>query len=214
MEEKIRKSRFMKTYQSVLALCLILFVAQASYAGTEVGSTQPHPENELNVETQTAPEKEETQTAEKEEGYVYNPVGKVDPFVSFIAKSGTGKTGSKSLTARDLELQDGEEIIPEGEPETELEKIEIGNLTLTAVIRGKSKVWAMVIDPKGKGYFLEKGTKIGKQSGVVDEIICEQKETAYGVEIVRKVVIKVPYRDRNRKIIYRSIEMEMPYKRI
>ncbi len=82
---------------------------------------------------------------------------------------------------------------------------------MTAVIRGESKVWAMVIDPKGKGYFLEKGTKIGMHSGVVDEIICEERETAFGVEIVRKVIIKVPYRDRNRKIIYRSVEMEMPY---
>jgi hypothetical protein len=212
VEEKIRKNRLMKTYHSVLALCLVLFVAQASSAGPEVVSSQPHPENELNVETQTAPEKEGVETAKKKEGYVYNPIGKLDPFVSFIAKDGTGKTGSKSLTARDSELQGGEEIIPGGEPETELETIEIAKLTLTSVIRGESKVWAMVIDPKGKGYFLEKGTKIGKQSGVVDEIICEEKETAYGVEIVRKVVIKVPYRDRSRKIIYRSIEMEMPHK--
>jgi len=196
-----------------LALCLVLFVAQASYAGPEVVSSRPHPENELNVEMQAAPEKEEVETAKKEEGYVYNPIGKLDPFVSFIAKNGTGKAGSKSLTARDSELQGGEEIIPEGAPETELETIEIANLTLTSVIKGESKVWAMVVDPKGKGYFLEKGTKIGKQSGVVDDIICEERKTAYGVEIVRKVVIKVPYRDRSRKIIYRSIEMEMPYKK-
>ena len=192
----------MEIFHSVLTLCLILSVAQASYAGSEAGSAKPHPENEPNIEAKTT---------RKEAEYAYNPVGKIDPFVSFIAKSGTGKAGSKSLKARDLELQGGEEIIPEGEPETELEKIEIANLTLTAVIRGKNKVWAMVTDPKGKGYFLEKGTKIGKQSGVVDEIVCEERKTAYGVEIVRKVVIKVPYRDRSRKIIYRSIEMELPY---
>jgi hypothetical protein len=208
--EKTRKNSIMKTYPPVLALCLILFVAQASYAGSEVASTQSHPEKEANVETQAAPEKEGTKTAEKEEGYVYNPVGKVDPFVSFIAKSGTGKSGSKSLTAGDLEFQGGEEIIPQGEPETELEKVELSNLALTSIIRGESKVWAMVIDPKGKGYFLEKGTKIGKQGGVVDDVICEESETAYGVEIVRKVVIRVPYRDRSRKIIYRTVEMELP----
>lgn len=207
--EKRRKS-LIKAYQAVLALGLILFMIRAAYAGPEAVDMQPRPEKELKVEKQASPKKDEKKT-EKKKPYVYNPAGKIDPFESFLTKLGTGGSGSTSLTATDLELQGAEAIITKKEPETELEKIEISKLTLTSVIKGKSKVWAMVVDPKGRGYFLEKGTKIGTHNGVVDEIIIEQKQTPFGTETIRKVIIKVPYRDRNKKIIFRSIEMEMPY---
>jgi hypothetical protein len=182
---------------------------QASYAGDAVVYKDPRPEREMKIDTEACQEKEDEKT-EKKEKYVYNPAGKTDPFVSFITGTGKGGAGAKSLSARDLELQGTEEFFSK-EPQTELEKIEISKLTLTSIIKGKDKVWAMVIDPKGRGYFLEKGTKIGTRSGVVDEIICEERESAYGVETVKKVIIKIPYRDRNRNIIYRTIEMEMPY---
>lgn len=198
-------------FQSALILFIILFVVQALSAGPEVVYKESRPEKALESEGQAGLTKEETKK-EKQERYVYNPAGKTDPFESFIVKAETGRGGAKSVSARDSELQGGEEIISKGEPETELEKIEISNLSLTAVIKGKNKNWAMVIDSKGKGYFLEKGTKIGIHSGVVDEIICEERKTDFGMEIIRKVIIKVPYRDRDRKIIYRTIEMEMPFK--
>lgn len=204
------KNSLMNAYQSSLVLLLILFFIQVSYAGPEGVKQQIAPEKEVGIEKQTSHEKDEEKTEKKEERYEYTPVGKLDPFVSFLKEGGKGDKGTTSLSSRDLEQRGEEAIIPQEEPATELETIEIAKLTLTAVVRGKSKVWAMVIDPKGKGYFLEKGTKIGTHSGVVDEIICEERQTAFGPEIVRKVIIKVPYRDRNRKIIYRSIEMEMP----
>ncbi|MBW1850864.1 MAG: pilus assembly protein PilP [Deltaproteobacteria bacterium] len=210
MQVKKRRKSLIKAYQTVIALCLILLMIQALYADTEAVQKQPRPEKELKVGKQAGPKKEEKK-AEKKNQYVYNPAGKLDPFESFLTEPGTGGRGSTSLTATDLELQGTEAIISKKEPETELEKIEISKLTLTSVIKGKSKVWAMVVDPKGRGYFLKKGTKIGTHNGVVDEIIIEQKQTPFGAEIVRKVIIKVPYRDRNRKIIFRSIEMEMPY---
>jgi len=210
VQVKKRRKSLIKAYQAVIALCLVLLMVQASYAGTEAVQKQPRSGKELKVEKQAGPKKEEKKAEEKNR-YVYNPAGKLDPFESFLAEPGTGGRGSTSLTATDLELQGTEAIVSKKEPETELEKIEISKLTLTSVIKGKSKVWAMVVDPKGRGHFLEKGTKIGTHNGVVDEIIIEQRQTHFGTEIVRKVIIKVPYRDRNRKIIFRSIEMEMPY---
>jgi len=189
---------------------VILFMVQAVCAGSEVVYKESRPEKDLKSDVQAGDTEEETRK-EKKERYVYNPSGKTDPFESFIVSADKGRGGAKSLSAMDSEIR-GEELIPTGEPETELEKIEISNLTLTAVIKGKHKNWAMVTDSKGKGYFLEKGTKIGIHGGVVDEIICEKQKTDFGLEIVRKVVIKVPYRDRDRNIIYRTIEMEMPFK--
>ena len=47
------------------------------------------------------------------------------------------------------------------EPRTELQKLELAQLTLTAIIRDGNKSWAMVRDESGMGYILKKGTAIG-----------------------------------------------------
>jgi hypothetical protein len=209
--KKKRNIHIIKACLAGLTLCVTLFVFEASWAAApDVVYKEKRPERELTVEKQPSPEKDKAQKEEKAK-YVYNPSGKTDPFISFLSKPGSGGRGGTNLSGREAEPQD-EELIASKEPQTELEKIEIPKLTLTAVVKGKNKVWAMVIGPKGRGYFLEKGTKIGTHSGVVDEIVYDEKKTDFGVETIRKVVIKIPYRNRNREIIYRSVEMEMPYK--
>jgi type IV pilus assembly protein PilP len=210
--KKKRNTHIMTACLAGAILCMALFVFKASWAAPpDVVSKGERPEKELKAEKQTNPEKDEAKKEEKPE-YVYNPSGKTDPFISFLSKPGYGGSGETSLSGRDSEQQ-GEELIASKEPQTELETIEIPKLTLTAVVKGKDKVWAMVIGPKGRGYFLEKGTKIGTHSGVVDDIVYDEKKTDFGVQTIRKVIIKIPYRNRNREIIYRSIEMEMPNKR-
>jgi hypothetical protein len=209
--KKKRNIHIMKACLAGLTLCVTLFVFKASLAAApDVVYKEKRPERELKVEKQTSPEKDKAKKKEKAK-YVYNPAGKTDPFISFLSKPGSGGRGGTNLSGRDAEPQD-EDLIASKEPQTELEKIELPKLTLTAVVKGKNKVWAMVIGPKGRGYFLEKGTKIGTHSGVVDEIVYDEKKTDFGVETIRKVVIKIPYRNRNREIIYRSVEMELPYK--
>ncbi len=153
---------------------------------------------------------EDSALTENKETYSYSPAGKTDPFESFLKKS-SGVKGTNLAAARDKALDDAEEIFSRGEPETELERIDISKLTLTSIIKGPDNLWAMVVDPKGRGYFLKKGTKIGTKSGFVGEIVSEQKQTDFGIEAVRKVIIKIPYRDRDRNIIYRSIALEMPH---
>jgi len=209
MKAKKRKSSLTKRYPVFLALCLTLLICQGAYAEKDVVYKKERPEKELTVSAQELSEKKAPEP-EKEVKYAYNPAGKTDPFVSFLSGPGAGGAGTTRLSGRDSELPEESLIRPSGEPETELEKIDISQLTLTAVIKGERKVWAMVTDTKGRGYFLEQGTKIGKHSGVVDNIICEEKVTDFGKETVRKVVIKIPYRNRDR-IIYRETEMEMPY---
>lgn len=208
---KKRNIHIMKAWLAGVTLCFALFVVKASWAAApDVVYKEKRPERELKVEEQTSPEKDEAKKEEKAK-YVYNPIGKTDPFISFLTKAGAGGSGGTSVSGRDAELQ-GEELIANKEPLTELERIELPKLTLTAVVKGKNKVWAMVIGPKGRGYFLEKGTKIGTHNGVVDEIVYDEKKTDFGVETIRKVIIKIPYMNRNKEIIYRSVEMELPYK--
>ncbi len=198
--------RFLLIVRSMVFLFCILFMVQVSSANA-ANQKAPSQAEQVSKADDPAGQTEDDKAGKKEEKYTYNPAGKTDPFESFLVK--TGGVRGKNLSAREEALDDAESIVSTGEPETELERIEISKLTLTSIIKGKTKAIAMVVDPKGKGYFLEKGTKIGTQSGFVDDIIDEQKKTDFGIEVIKKVIIKVPYRDRNKNIIYRSVEMEM-----
>ena len=54
---------------------------------------------------------------------------------------------------------------------TPLERISLGQLTLSGIIRASSGNRAIVIDATGKGYVIKKGTYLGLNSGQVEEIV-------------------------------------------
>jgi len=148
---------------------------------------------------------------EKEPEYSYDPRGKMDPFAAFVV------TQEKSLSqikegdvSEDLQrmlaiLQDLKR------PKTELQTIPLPSIRLTAIIKSEDQTVAMVRGPDGgKGYLLKKGTYIGQNGGVVEEIINEETSTDLGKQLIRKVVIKEPYLDSDRKISYRNVELKMP----
>jgi type IV pilus assembly protein PilP len=56
-------------------------------------------------------------------------------------------------------------------PQTPLQKYEISQLTLVAIIMTPEGNIALVEDSAGKGYFLKKGTEIGKNDGKVKQIL-------------------------------------------
>lgn len=53
---------------------------------------------------------------------------------------------------------------------TELEKIDIGQLSLGGVIQAQSGNRAIVVDASGKGYVIKEGTYVGLNSGTVEKI--------------------------------------------
>jgi hypothetical protein len=53
---------------------------------------------------------------------------------------------------------------------TELEKIDIGQLTLEGIIQAQSGSRAIVTDASGKGYVVKEGTYVGLNSGTVEKI--------------------------------------------
>jgi len=96
---------------------------------------------------------EKTEVAKKEEPeYTYNPAGKPDPFKPFIQVTPT-KAGAK------------------GVPLTPLQRYEINQLKLVAIIAAREGNVALVEDSAGKGYFLKKGTAIGMNDGKVTQIL-------------------------------------------
>jgi len=106
----------------------------------------------------------EKKEPEKEEAeYSYNPAGKPDPFKPFIQSA---SRGSKTV------------------PSTPLQKFDISQLKLVAIITTSDGNIALVEDATGKGYFLKKGTWIGKNDGKVTKIL---KDTVIIQEVYQDI---------------------------
>ncbi|MDI6763566.1 MAG: pilus assembly protein PilP [Thermodesulfobacteriota bacterium] len=100
----------------------------------------------VKVADQKEPEKKE------EQEYQYNPTGKPDPFKPFI-----------QLTP----IREGIRTTPL----TPLQKYDISQLKLVAIIAAPEGNIALVEDSAGKGYFVKRGTEIGKNEGKVTKIL-------------------------------------------
>ena len=99
-------------------------------------------------EAEAAPEaagSEELDVARSSQEYSYDPKGKRDPFRSYILEQ-----MEKTKAARGP-----------------LERFELAQLELAAVIWDAQNERALVRDPSGRGYIVGVGTPIGKNSGTV-----------------------------------------------
>lgn len=109
---------------------------------------------------QVAAKVEKKKAAEKEEPeFTYNPVGKPDPFKPFIQLTPEKMRKTAFLTP--------------------LQKYDISQLKLVAIITLPEGSVALVEDQQGKGYFLKRGTAIGRRDGKVkaihkDRVIIEE----------------------------------------
>ena len=182
----------------VLVFLVFLFGIDAAYSRSVVLSKEPLP---------TPP---------------YDAKDKPDPFLSYLIKAQKSLSRLEEEKQRRLEkerekernrkLAAAEKLKALREPHTELQKLDISQLTLTAIIKGKDRAWAMVRDKAGRGYILKKGTFIGKNGGVVDKVVWEVKKALFGKRYVRKVIIKEPYLYKEQYIKHKSVEMEMAEK--
>jgi len=126
-------------------------------SGTKPPSTVKKEEPVRVAEKKEPEKKEETE-------YSYNPVGKPDPFRPFTQLI-PAKGGSQTA------------------PLTPLQKYDISQLKLVAIISSPGGSIALVEDVAGKGYFLKKGTWVGKNDGKVTKILKD------------KVVVEEVYQD-------------------
>jgi len=120
-------------------------------------------ENEVNqkeiqmVEVKSDPEIPE-QKADMEKDEQYDSQGKIDPFKPLIQEK------TEEIMPKSIDDERPKRIL------TPLEKIELSQIRLVAVIISKSKRIAMVEEANGKGYEVGIGTYIGKNQGKVSEI--------------------------------------------
>lgn len=140
-----------------------------------------------------------------------------DPFLSYLVREGRNKAASQEQekqkrldaeqkrkkaeqTLAKMKAAAAEKLRRMREPRTELQKLNLAQLTLTAIIQDGSKSWAMVRDEKGMGYILKKGTAIGTMGGRVAKISGVQK----------KIVINEPYLEKELHIKYKPKVIELP----
>jgi type IV pilus assembly protein PilP len=115
---------------------------------------------------------------------LYNPEGKLDPFAPLIKE-------------KPVNLPVNHRKAVQRKPLTPLEKLDLSQLKLVAILRAQSGNKALVEEDSGKGYVIKKGTYIGTHSGKVAEILSdriiveEEVEDIYGKISVRKREIKL-----------------------
>jgi type IV pilus assembly protein PilP len=133
---------------SIVALFLLLGCGEAT-APVSLPKKASLPAAEAK-KTATA-KAEDKKEPEKEEVYSYSPAGKPDPFKPF------------------LQLTPYRE--PRSAPLTPLQKYETSQLKLVAVLFAPEGNIGLVEDATGKGYFVKKGTLVGKNDGKVTKIL-------------------------------------------
>lgn len=109
--------------------------------------------------------------------YAYSPIGKRDPFRNLFDL---------------LQQEESQQEL------TELQRFELDQLKLVAVISRISTPYAMVEDPGGKGHTLTRGTLIGKNWGQVSQIredcvvINEEYRDYTGRKVTNKTSLCLP----------------------
>jgi type IV pilus assembly protein PilP len=165
---KVKKNKIPYFFSSVSVLILFFFFMTGCGGGSPPTILTQKEKPPVIVKKETEPVKVEVkkESLEKKEEteYTYNPVGKPDPFKPFIQITSIKEYSKNTLL-------------------TPLQKYEISQLKLVAIIVAPEGNIAMVEDLLGKGFFLKKGTEIGKNDGKVKKILLD------------KVIIEEVYED-------------------
>jgi type IV pilus assembly protein PilP len=159
--QKLRRNKI-----SLIAVSTVfLFLLSSCGGGTAPppptpGGKTPGAETKKAQPVQVAVKVEKKKVVEKEEPeFSYSPIGKADPFKPFIQLAPEKLRKSAFLTP--------------------LQKYDISQLKLVAIITLPEGSVALVEDQQGKGYFLRRGTAIGRHDGKVkaihkDRVIIEE----------------------------------------
>lgn len=112
--------------------------------------------------------------------YVYSPVGKRDPFRSYF--------GDFKVVERERKIV------------SELQRFDIADLKLTAIIWGITEPRAVIVAPNNKSHIVKRGAFIGKNWGKISKILQDK------IEIVET------YKDPLGRKMFSKLYLELPVK--
>lgn len=168
--------------------------AQASESETQAESGEDEQPQDTGESKKSAEEELREMTLSGDESMMgdeqrlYTRKGRIDPFEPFLNK-GPESNGEGGEEDADLPSP----------PDTPLTRVSLSQLKLTAILQipGEKKSIAMVEDPGGKGYVINKGTYVGESGGKVSEILSD------------RILIREKYKDVYGKIAVREIEKKL-----
>lgn len=99
---------------------------------------------------------EDLEGFEVEEAKLYSGINKINPFLPLIKSDGAGSDEEDGETRR--------------VPQTPLERFDIGQLKLSAVVGAPGGNSAVIVESSGRGYVVRTGAYIGLNGGQVTEI--------------------------------------------
>ncbi len=123
-------------------------------------------------------EKNITDIIKKRSTYIYSAVGKRDPFRSYFG--------------------DIRAVEEEREPVSELQKYDISDLNVTAIVWGITEPRAVVVTPDRKSIIVKRGSFIGKNWGKISAVfpdkleITEVYKDPLGRKILNKLYLELP----------------------
>lgn len=146
---------------------LIIFITLSMLIIAGCGSDDPKQENTRKASKEVKINKSETMPAAKDEAvkavdnntvneYTYDATGKPDPFVPLITELVPKKETRKKETS------DG--------PITPLQKYNIEDLKLVAIVKSGNKLSALFEDMEEFGYIVNENTLIGNNGGIIKKI--------------------------------------------
>ncbi|QDE70662.1 hypothetical protein BHS07_29450 [Myxococcus xanthus] len=142
----------MKTFKATMTTAMLALVLAACEEPPAPAPPPAKPKAAVAVPVKAAPTETGAQAAPSY-SYVYNPVGKRDPFRSPIDE--LGPVNANPVTACN-------------EP---LCSFDLDQLKLVAVVTGDASPVAMVEDPAGRGHIVRRNTRMGRQGGKVTQIL-------------------------------------------
>jgi type IV pilus assembly protein PilP len=158
----------------------MLLVAVSLSAGCELfvsGSGVPDREKTAGPVGPTSIKDAKKKAVEQE--FVYNPIGKRDPFQSFISLDDPGTTGV-------------------GPPPTGTQKYELDQYKLVGIIWGVERPRALMEDPDAVGHVAEIGTYVGRNWGKItmitsgEVVVTEEYQTIDGELVVNNISMRLP----------------------
>ena len=132
----------------------------------------------------------DTQTLIPDLALGYDPQGRIDPFIPLVKE--------EPVKIEKSALVDAKADVREKRAKTPLEKIELDQLKLRAIIIAPSGNKALVEESSGKGYIIRKGTYIGRHDGKIvkilkDKVVVEEWTADYeGKMTAKEKEIKLP----------------------
>jgi len=99
--------------------------------------------------------------------FKYRPQGNVDPFLPLIAKKKKTTTAQSDIVHKSIRKKRTRIL-------TLLEKYDLSQLKLTAVLRTPKNAVAIVEETSGRGFVVNTGTRIGVNSGRVVDILMDR----------------------------------------